>query len=63
MTVEQKMEAIYDKEKNVRIESFWDSGWTFFPGDRVNGFSECKTFEKFSEGVDWLYELVCSKTK
>jgi hypothetical protein len=32
------LQALYASEINVRIESFWDGGWTAVLGDEMNGF-------------------------
>ena len=58
MTSDEKLTAIYDVEQNVRIQSFWDAGWTFSIGDSSNGFKVHNAFDTFTEGVDWLYEKV-----
>jgi hypothetical protein len=35
--IETELQAIYDSEINVRIESFWDGGWRVAVGDEMNG--------------------------
>jgi len=57
MTPSEKLNKLYSMEINVRIESFWDSGWTVFLGDEMNGFvfkrGEIPTF---NEAVDALWD-------
>lgn len=35
----QELKALYRREMNCELSSFWDGGWTFKLGDRVNGFT------------------------
>jgi hypothetical protein len=39
MEPQSVLQALYDSEINRRIESFWDSGWTGWLGDEMNGFT------------------------
>jgi hypothetical protein len=57
MPLEEKLRALYRiGEYNIRIQSFYDSGWEFTRGDTLNGFDKPRNFETFAEGVDWLME-------
>lgn len=58
MTAE-KLKDLYAKEINFTIAAFFDLGFTFYLGDRVNGYKWKETFpgEEFDKGVDRLYEM------
>ena len=38
MTIDDVLARSYDQERNIRVESFWDGGWTARFGDDMNGF-------------------------
>ena len=58
MGFEEMLLEIYDTEKNIKIESFFDSGWHFHIGDPYNGFTEYKNFDSLRKGVEWLYDTL-----
>lgn len=43
----------YEREINVRLESFWDSGWNLYiGGDEMNGYTaehQCQTLNEVCE--------------
>jgi len=61
MSIEEMMRAIYDREANIIIESFWDAGYCFSIGDETNGISDCEDFFDFRRGVEWLYDEIVVK--
>lgn len=40
MSIKNVLDFMYSEERNVRVQSFWDSGWTISLGDPANGFSD-----------------------
>jgi len=63
MTSIEKLKAVYDMEMNIRIESFWDGGYTIFLGDDMNGYVETKGFNDLEKGIDWLFKMAEKHTK
>jgi hypothetical protein len=55
-TLESAMQALYDREINCGLESFWDGGWTAWVGDCMNGHKSEKGFsrEDLSAVGTWL---------
>lgn len=54
MNVEEILNRIYDSEINFKIETFWDGGFDFFLGSKMNGFEAESNFRTIKEGVYWL---------
>lgn len=54
----EKLQAIYDAERNIQISWFWDSGIHIKIGDDINGW-KCETVCKtVAEAIDWAHERV-----
>ncbi len=51
-----KLQAIYDAEKNIKLRWFWDAGIHAYIGDNINGYKDHKIFNTLKEAIDWLYE-------
>ena len=58
MSIEEMIEAIYNEEVNIMIESFWDAGYSFHIGDEVSGFIDRFESMDFRSGVKWLYDQI-----
>lgn len=56
MNLTKALCALYNREINCEISSFWDSGWTFRIGDRANGFKAEGYFSCPDLGAKWLIE-------
>jgi len=56
LVANNRLQAIYDREANIRITSFFDAGIAAEIGDDVNGGWAYKTFDTFKEAIDWLEE-------
>jgi hypothetical protein len=56
------MAALYADEINCGISSFWDSGFTVWIGDNMNGRKSWETFHPFdnpnwlADAAEWLWE-------
>jgi len=51
------LQEIYDREVNISITTFWDSGYTVMLGDNMNGFvAEGDNFDTFEDAVVFLRE-------
>ncbi len=56
MTLKETLEKLYRLEINCEISSFWDGGWTYRLGDRVNGFkAEDGYYEDLDDCVQELW--------
>lgn len=51
-----KLQEIYDRERNIKLEWFWDAGVEASIGDDMNGWKDCRVFNTVQEAIDWLYE-------
>lgn len=40
MNLKLVLDFMYSEERNVRVQSFWDGGWTIQMGDPTNGFND-----------------------
>jgi len=40
VNIKTVLDFMYSEERNVYVQSFWDSGWTIMLGDPTNGFSD-----------------------
>lgn len=55
MTLSEVLNLLYRNEVNCQIDSFWDGGWMFRLGDKMNGFlAEDGPFYDLDEGASWL---------
>lgn len=50
------LEKLRHSEINFGIQHFYDAGYTFALGDKMNGFLDEMDFDTFEEGVHWLWQ-------
>lgn len=50
-----KLQRLYDSEINFVIDCFYDVGFTWALGDKLNGFKDRDTVDSFEEAVDALW--------
>ena len=55
-SIEDMLQAIYDREANIEISNFFDAGWQMSVGDTTNGYMARKQFDDLKTGVMWLYD-------
>ena len=48
------LQALYDRDINFQLSTFWDGGFTVRLGDEMNGFAAQGTFPTLEEPVAWL---------
>lgn len=54
------LQAIHDSEINFRIECFWDSCWTAYLGDQMNGYAAQEDgLESIHDCLAWLKNKAC----
>ena len=58
-TLSAVLEALYDHEINVGLQSFWDGGWTVWIGDDMNGHLAELGVERdeFHRITPWLIDV------
>ncbi len=49
--VEEVLTGLYASEINLRLEAFWDGGWTWYLGDEMNGFLAMGTAKSLATAV------------
>ena len=52
----EKLQLIYDSERNVTLTWFWDGGIQAKIGDEANGVKCFGTFQNVTHAVDWLFD-------
>jgi hypothetical protein len=55
--VGEALQAIYDNELNIRIESDWDGGYIYYIGDRYNGYGD--SFHPASTRIEDVVSEIC----
>jgi len=58
MTISEALAWAYSLEVNVRIHSFWDSGWCVWIGDDVNGYWAYSNRMDLEDVADEIVRLV-----
>lgn len=58
-----KLQLLYDNGIMFSVEAYFDIGFTFYLGDRFNGIANWKSFSKFDDGVNWLFEEALKKSE
>jgi hypothetical protein len=58
MTLTSALQALYDREINCGLGSFWDQGYRVWIGDDMNGIKAERWFDasKLDEAAKWLFE-------
>jgi hypothetical protein len=55
--VGEALQAIYDNELNVRIESSWDNGYIYYIGDHYNGYGD--SYHPLSNRIEDVVSEIC----
>jgi hypothetical protein len=55
--VGEALQAIYDNELNVRIESHWDNGYMYYIGDHYNGYGD--SYHPESPRIEDVVSEIC----
>ena len=50
----EMMQDLYDSEINFRIDTFWDSGFDVYLGDKLNGYVANTNVDTWTEAVEYL---------
>lgn len=58
-----KLQLLYDTGIMFSVEAYFDIGFTFYLGDRFNGIANWKSFSKFEDGAEWLFQEALKKSE